>query len=412
MKTNSCVGGRKVVETAKEAESKMIGRIHYMYLKKLIVSFITVGMIAVLAACGSPAPDTKDSSSENAGNEQQTAPESADYGQDTVAVVNGRLIRQDEFEYFVRYNVDTRAENGEQITDWEEEISDGVTVSDSVKEDALDWFIYAGGIHQQAARLGIELQDEDRAALEEQWKQFTGRYDSPEAAEEALAEQHCTPELYKYILETQYLSDRVFDSLYGEYGCNITDAECAVMTEGDGYLMAKHILLLPVKMNDDGTQEELPEKEKAEKLEMIRELKTQIDGAEAGERQALFDELMKEHSEDTGLEAYPEGYLFQEGDMVEEFYDATMALEEGAVSDIVQTTYGYHLIMRLPINYDVIPSAYSMYTAYGYDYLTLRYLCADEAFGASAQQWMERVEVEKTELYESLNVKDLILEEK
>lgn len=383
-----------------------------MYFKKLIVSVVAIGMLVLLAACGAPASDQKESGTGDAGDSQQTASGDGEYGQDTVAVVNGREISLAEFEYFVRYNVDVRAENGEQITDWEEEISDGVTVSDSVKEDALEWFIYAGGIHQQAARLGIELKDEDQKALEEQWQQFTGRYESVEAAEEALAEQYCTPELYRYILETQYLSDKVFDSLYGAYGCNLTDTECAAMTENDGYLMAKHILLLTVKMNDDGTREELPEEEKAEKLDAIRELKARIDGAGEGERQALFDELMKEYSEDTGLETNPDGYLFQDGDMVEEFYDATVALEEGAVSDVVQTTYGYHLIMRLPVNYDIIPSAYSMYAAYGYDYLTLRYLCADEAFGASAQQWMKRVETEKTELFDTLSVKDLILEEK
>ena len=184
------------------------------------------------------------------------------------------------------------------------------------------------------------------------------------------------------------------------------------MSETDGYLMAKHILLLTVSMNDDGTREALSEEEKAEKLKTIRELKARLDEAEEGERLTLFEELMTEHSEDTGLTSFPDGYLFQDGDMVEEFYEATLALEEGEVSDIVETSYGYHLIMRLPINYDVIPSAYTQYMAYGYDYLTLRYLCADEAFGASAQQWMDRVEIEKTELYDSLNVADLILEEK
>ena len=372
-----------------------------MIFKKMIVCIAAAALLAVLAACGSGASAPQGEQDKDSGD-----------GRETVAVVNGREISRDEFEYFVRYNVSVRTENGEQITDWEAEVSDGVTVSDSVKEDALEWFVYAGGIHQQASRLGIELTDEDWEVLEEQWKQFAGQYDSPEAAEEALAEQHCTSDLYMYILETQYLGDRIFDSLYGKYGCDLPDAECAVLTEGDGYLMAKHILLLTVKMNDDGTQEELPEEEKAEKLETIRDLKARIDGAEEGERQALFDELMKEYSEDTGLEAYPDGYLFQEGDMVDEFYQATRALEEGSVSDIVETTYGYHLIMRIPINYDVIPSAYSIYRAYGYDYLSLRYLCADEAFGASARQWMERVEVEKTALYDSLRAQDLILEEK
>ena len=412
MRGNSCFAERNVVETAGEQASLDNQGDDYMVFKKVIAVALAVGLLTVLASCGSGTVAPQKTDTGDITSEQDNKNEDSKGGQDIVAVVNGREISTEEFEYFVRYNISVRTENGEQITDWEAEVSDGVTVSDSVKEDALEWFTYAGGIHQQASRLGIELTDEDWEKLEEQWNQFADQYGSPEAAEEALAERHCTSDLYKYILETQYLGDKVFDSMYGEYGRDLPDAQCAALTEGDGYLMAKHILLLTVKMNDDGTREDLPEEEKAEKLETIRELKTRIDGAEEADRQALFDELMKEYSEDTGLDAYPDGYLFQEGDMVEEFYDATVSLEEGAVSDIVQTSYGYHLIMRLPINYDVIPSAYSYYTAYGYDYLTLRYLCADEAFSASVRQWMERVEIEKTDLYESLRPQDLLLEEK
>ena len=376
-----------------------------MKMKKLTVCAAVVCLLAALAACGKAGPVLPDP-------ETASEPAADAAGDDTVAIVNGRIVTQEEFEYFVRYNVDVRAESGQQITDWEEEVSDGVTVGDAVKEDALNWFVYAGGIHQQASRLGIELTQEDRTALEEQWDQFTARYDSEQAAEQALEEQHFTKELYRYVLETQYLSDKIFDSLYGKNGSDLSDEECAALTESDGYLMAKHILLLTVKMNDDGTREELSEEEKAEKLNAIREMKSRLDETEEDQRLALFEELMREHSEDTGLEAFPDGYLFQNGDMVEEFYDATLSLEEGEVSDVVQTTYGYHLILRLPVNYDVIPSSYTQYAAYGYDYLTLRYLCADEAFGASARQWMDRVEVQKTELYDDLSVAEMLLEEK
>ena len=288
-------------------------------IKKLIVSVVTICLLAVLAACGGEAPvqpaPEQEGKKENEAVQEKLPAETGD-AKGVVAVVNGREVTQDEFEYFVRYNVDVRADNGQQITDWDEEVSNGVTVSDSVKEDALEWFTYAGAIHQQAARLGIELTDEDEAALEEEWKKFADQYENEEAAREALAEQHNSEELYRYIMETGYLSDKVFDSMYGKYGRNISDADCAVLTEGDGYLMAKHILLLTVKMNDDGTREPLTEEEKAEKLATIRELKSRVDGAEEGERQELFDELMKEHSEDTGLAAFPDGYLFQEGDMV------------------------------------------------------------------------------------------------
>jgi hypothetical protein len=50
--------------------------------------------------------------------------------------------------------------------------------------------------------------------------------------------------------------------------------------------------------------------------------------------------------------------------MVSAFYDATIALEIGAFSDIVESDFGYHIIYRLPIDYDVTPIAYSDYGTY------------------------------------------------
>ena len=60
---------------------------------------------------------------------------------------------------------------------------------------------------------------------------------------------------------------------------------------------------------------------------------------------------------------------------------------------------------------DMIDSEFSDKRVYASQRL-IEEMCADEAFGASIRQWMERVEVEKTDLYDSLRAQDLILEEK
>ncbi len=62
-----------------------------------------------------------------------------------------------------------------------------------------------------------------------------------------------------------------------------------------------------------------------------------------------FDAVMEEVGEDAGMQSEPaktDGYLTYEGDnMVEEFRNAALALEnEGDITDLVPTDFGYHII--------------------------------------------------------------------
>ena len=67
-----------------------------------------------------------------------------------------------------------------------------------------------------------------------------------------------------------------------------------------------------------------------------------------------FKELKEEYCEDTGKTAFPDGYLFRSGEMVEEFENAAMLLEEYGVSEPVESPYGYHIILRLPLDADAL----------------------------------------------------------
>ncbi|MBR4173154.1 MAG: peptidylprolyl isomerase, partial [Clostridia bacterium] len=63
-----------------------------------------------------------------------------------------------------------------------------------------------------------------------------------------------------------------------------------------------------------------------------------------------FDALMHKYSQDTGLQAYPDGYVFSSGEMVPEFEQAVDSVSEGEIT-ICKSTYGYHIIKRIPIEY-------------------------------------------------------------
>lgn len=88
----------------------------------------------------------------------------------------------------------------------------------------------------------------------------------------------------------------------------------------------------------------LPAEKVAEQKKLAEDLLAQLQGAE--DLPAKFDELMKAHSEDSGLESNPDGYTTTVGKMVPPFEQAALALKPGEISGIVESTYGYHIILR------------------------------------------------------------------
>lgn len=101
------------------------------------------------------------------------------------------------------------------------------------------------------------------------------------------------------------------------------------------YLRAKHILIL----FESGENTESHEKT----LEKINAVYEKLQNGED------FDALVKEYNEDPGVATNPDGYVFKEGVMVDEFYKGTLALDFNSYSEPVMTTYGFHIILRLPL---------------------------------------------------------------
>ena len=59
-----------------------------------------------------------------------------------------------------------------------------------------------------------------------------------------------------------------------------------------------------------------------------------------------FDALVQQYGKDSGMEVYPQGYVFTKGEMVESFEQAAFGLEVGEISEPVKSDYGYHVIQR------------------------------------------------------------------
>jgi parvulin-like peptidyl-prolyl isomerase len=104
---------------------------------------------------------------------------------------------------------------------------------------------------------------------------------------------------------------------------------------------ADHILLATIDLD---TQESLSDEEIAAKRQTAEDLLAQLRASD--DPITLFAQLADEYSEDTGRATNPDGYVFGDGEMVTEFEEAAKALSVGEISDIVESPYGYHILLR------------------------------------------------------------------
>ncbi len=150
-------------------------------------------------------------------------------------------------------------------------------------------------------------------------------------------------ENYKSLLDTigatdkAYLNTQLLYSFYSKYindNYNIgaplspTYQEIYDFAIKNEYICAKNLFIDPATENAKSLAEELLEK------------------AISGED---FDTLIKTYGQDPGTTTNPDGYIFTKGEMVKEFEDAAYSLSDGEISGIVETSYGYHIIKRMPI---------------------------------------------------------------
>ena len=160
----------------------------------------------------------------------------------------------------------------------------------------------------------------------------------------------------------------------------------------------------------DDSQQPLSDDEIAGKRAQAEDLLSQLQAEDADGLEAKFDELMNDHSEEgrnaDGALAAPDGASAVPGDMVSEFEEASLALEVGGLSGIVETMFGYHIILRLPI--DVSQYEEDWYTD-GADAAILaamdeaEVIVDDAISGLDVSDFYNRYMAYNTALYDSLN---------
>ena len=311
-------------------------------MKRIISIVLLVFMIVGLCSCGSKKPS---SLSDTNGNEIELGLdyENKKLDEGIVAVVGEEEITKEEVRFLMSQYVASiysnqgleQAEKAQKDAVLDSQAAeDGSTYRELIYKQAADTLIMLTLFSEKGKEKGIDYTDEklkeviETSGITEQKQLFVEQFKlTPESIDEHLRKQY----IYSDYME-QYVSKE---------GRMNPDDETLKTFFNDNFLKAKHILKLTT---DEQTGQPLDDKKKSEAKAKIDAL---LKDARSG---ADFDKLVADESQDPGSQSQPEGYVFTEGEMVTEFYEGTKALKIDGISDVIETSYGYHVIKRLALS--------------------------------------------------------------
>lgn len=307
-------------------------------------------------------------------------------GAETVLTVNGDAVAADEYSGYMLYNMQYYASMYAQmgLTDLWSNKDMAKSLGASMPEAAEQQAIYARVVMQKFNELGLKL------SYNEQKEMVSVRRNSianttKDAYLNQIAQFGFSDQTYQNFMYISQCYQALNDYYFGENGVNTPSDEDIQKYYEDNYITAKHILITTV---DPASGETKRTDEEAKK-----EAQSILDRINAGED---FDTLMNQYSEDTGLSNNPNGYTFTEGQMVTEFYDGAKALAEDEVSELVKSSYGYHIIKRVKLDDSQLDNFKS-------DIVSAISGSMDELL----KQWIDEAQVETTDLYSSITYENV-----
>ena len=360
-------------------------------MKRRTVALLLSLVMAVccLSGCTSTRVRSYTEESGNAATDKYAAAVNAYSSNKKVMTVNGSPVYWNEYAYFLCAILANMERYGMQVSDWSAvyDESSQSTYADLMTESIVNNIAWNHLIEVKAAENDVTFD-----AAGEQFVQDTvdqtirnvvGDGGTEAQLNEKLQSYYMDLDLFKYFTKVQYLYNALAEKLFGADGASITDEDVQEFAEANSYTTAKHILLKTI----DDSGKAIADDEKAAKKQKADKIAAQLKAVtDPQQRAELFDELMAEYNEDTGENSYPHGYCFTSGSMVTEFEDACKELEPYEVSGVVESKYGYHIILRLPLDLDQFRSQ----------------LIGDK-MEQQSNQWLEEYGVKTNEVYDQID---------
>lgn len=324
----------------------------------------------------------------------------------TIVTVDGGAVTAEEYLFWLMNAISTQKYMGNLSDDtaWEDTISvngEELPTADALMQDALETAKLYRVIEDRAVKAGCSLTEEQEQEVNDTLANMTEQLGGEDVLQEWLEARCITMEGFLHLNRVYYLNENLRTKMEEDGDLTVTDEDLHNFVEEQGFYAAKHILLSTVdmegtpEMREDGSYgyPKLDAETIAAKKAQAEDFLEQI--RQADNPTATFDALMNQYSEDgrdpsTGELYAADGYTYiYSGQMVPEFENGALALEVGEVSEIVESDYGYHIIMRIPVDEE-----------------QARGDCTSEyKFSMLTQQWLEEAQVKTTKAYDNLDPK-------
>lgn len=242
-----------------------------------------------------------------------------------VAVVNGAVINQAEFDNEMNRVLERLQRTGR--------FPNALELS-QIRKQVLENIIARELLYQESQKKGVKV---DQKEIDEQVAGLKGRFPSEAEFKKALSTMNLTEAALRSQLERDLAIRKLLDDQIGD---NVAVSEKETRAYYDGNLetfkkpeqvRASHILI-KVEPGAD-------EAKKAEAKTKIESLQTKLKKGED------FGALAKEYSEGPSGPKGGDLGFFGRGQMVKPFEEAAFTMKPGQVSGMVETRFGYHLIM-------------------------------------------------------------------
>ena len=244
---------------------------------------------------------------------------------DVVMKVNGEEVSLGVANFYARYQqAQMETSYGSMLGEdmWSQELSEGKTYEDSVKDSVIENLQMMYLLKEHAKEYNVSLTDEETKKIEETAKAF--EENNTQAGKEAVSAQDTAT--VEEFLELLTIRQKMYDAITKDVDTNVTDEEAAQKS-------MQYVEFAFSTTNEDGSTKTLSDEEKTKLKETAQSF--------AANAKTAGD--FASYASGAGYEAKTQTFDAESTTPNSEFVKAADALKEGEVTGVVESANGYYV---------------------------------------------------------------------